>query len=133
MNRTCEKINRKSINNNLMTSVIGHITLSCTRKYSLNERKLKQNTRLQQDLCSRFSRQYFFKSLTLMQNIYYRYRKQHVWPIIMIKVHTRYVIQLRDFLKRKALCFTFLCKFASFIISGAVKKTTNITVVYIIN
>ena len=40
----------------LMIRVNGHITLSCTWKYSLNERKLKQNTHLKQDLCSGFSR-----------------------------------------------------------------------------
>ena len=39
-----------------MIRVNGHITHSCTLKHSLNERKLKQNTRLKQDLCSGFSR-----------------------------------------------------------------------------
>ena len=43
----------------LMIRVNGHITLSCTWKYSLNERKLKQNTHLKQDLCSGFSRMGF--------------------------------------------------------------------------
>ena len=40
----------------LMIRVNGHITVSCKQKYSLNERKLKQNTLLKQDLCSGFSR-----------------------------------------------------------------------------
>ena len=40
----------------LMIRVNGHITLSCTWTYSLNECKLKQNTHLKQDLCSGFSR-----------------------------------------------------------------------------
>ena len=39
-----------------MIRVNGHITLSCTLKSTLNERKSKQNTHLKQDLCSGFSR-----------------------------------------------------------------------------
>ena len=51
--RICSQ-NRSKMN--LIIRVIGHITLSCTLRYSLNERKLKQNTHLKQDLCSEFSR-----------------------------------------------------------------------------
>ena len=40
----------------LMIRVNGYITLSFTLKSTLNERKLKQNTHLKQDLCSGFSR-----------------------------------------------------------------------------
>ena len=49
----------------LMIRVNGYITLSCTWKYSLNERKLKQNTHLKQDLCSGFSRFCLFSYYTL--------------------------------------------------------------------
>ena len=40
----------------IMITINGHITLSCTGKYSLNERKLKKNTHIEQDLCLGFSR-----------------------------------------------------------------------------
>ena len=37
-----------------MIRVNGHITLSSKQNFSLNERKLKQNTHLKQDFCSGF-------------------------------------------------------------------------------
>ena len=40
----------------LIIRVNGHITLSSKLKSTLNERKLKQNTHLKQDLCSGFTR-----------------------------------------------------------------------------
>ena len=40
--------------------VNGHNTLSSKKMSTLNERKLKQNTHLKQDLCSGFSRKSFF-------------------------------------------------------------------------
>ena len=39
-----------------MIRVNGQITLSSKLKSTLNERKLKQNTHLKQDLCSGFTR-----------------------------------------------------------------------------
>ena len=55
----------------LMTLVNGHITLSSKLMSTLNERKLKQNTHLKQDLCSGFSRKGF--------NLFRVKRQRIVW------------------------------------------------------
>ena len=68
---------RKCIKNRwkkfLMIRVNGHITLSSKLKSTLNERKLKQNTHLKQDLCSGFSRKFLLFWEILKRQNFFKY------------------------------------------------------------